>query len=271
MTDPYPSGRNDIRIGTAGYSYEDWRGVFYPAGLPANKMLEYYTGYFQVVELNATYYSIPNINIFKRLAEKTPAPFEFMVKVHQETTHRRLENEKVLGQLLEAVKPLLDQKKLSGFLAQFPYSFKNNDENRRYLVQTKKLIGLHPLFVEFRNYTWLSSSLYDFLKGNNIGYVNVDEPPLKGLLPKQDLVTNEIGYIRMHGRNEKDWWEGQGSARYDYEYNEQELKEWLIHVSNILKKAFKTYIFFNNHPTGKAIKNAAQMMEILKSELSIKS
>lgn len=271
MTDPSPSGRNDIKIGTAGYSYEDWRGVFYPPGLPANKMLEYYTGYFQVVELNATYYSIPNINIFKRLAEKTPAPFEFMVKVHQETTHRRLENEKVLGQLLEAVKPLLDQKKLSGFLAQFPYSFKNNDENRRYLVQTKKLIGLYPLFVEFRNYTWLSSSLYDFLKGNNIGYVNVDEPPLKGLLPKQDLVTNEIGYIRMHGRNEKDWWDGQGSARYDYEYNEQELKEWLIHVSNILKKAFKTYIFFNNHPTGKAIKNAAQMMEILKSELSIKS
>ena len=267
MTDSTPLNKPDIKIGTSGYSYEDWRGAFYPSDLPANKMLEYYTRYFQTVELNATYYTIPKINTFQRLAEKTPAQFEFIVKVHQETTHRRKENDKVIRQLLEAVKPLIDHNKLHGFLAQFPYSFKNNEENRRYLVQTKSLLGDHPMFVEFRNYTWLSSSLHDFLKENNIGYVNVDEPRLKGLLPKQDLVTNKIGYIRMHGRNEKDWWDGQGSARYDYEYNEPELKEWLIHISNILKKTFKSYIFFNNHPTGKAVKNAEQMMEILKSQL----
>jgi uncharacterized protein YecE (DUF72 family) len=254
-----------IKIGTSGYSYEDWRGTFYPPDLPANKMLEYYARYFQTVELNATYYTIPNLNTFRRLAEKTPAQFEFIIKVHQETTHRRQENEKVITQLLEVVKPLNEQKKLHGFLAQFPYSFKNNEENRRYLIQTKNLIGDFPLFVEFRNFTWLANSLPEFLSENNIGYVNVDEPHLRGLLPKQDLVTNDLGYIRLHGRNENDWWGGQGSARYNYEYNEQELKEWLIYVSNILKKTFKTYIFFNNHPTGKAVKNAEQMIEILKT------
>ncbi len=265
MNEADPVEKQIIKVGTSGYSYEDWRGSFYPVDLPANKMLEYYIQYFQTVELNSTYYAIPKISTFQRLTEKTPAQFEFIIKVHQETTHRRQENEKVIKQLVEAVKPLSDQNKLHGFLAQFPYSFKNNEESRHYLVQTKSFLGDYPLFVEFRNYTWLSSSLPDFLKENNIGYVNVDEPPLRGLLPKQDLVTNEIGYIRLHGRNEQDWWNGQGSARYDYEYTEQELREWLIHISNILKKTFKTYIFFNNHPTGKAVKNAEQMMAILKS------
>lgn len=265
MNESMASAKQIIKVGTSGYSYEDWRGSFYPADLPANKMLEYYVRYFQTVELNSTYYTIPLVSTFQRLAEKTPAQFEFIIKVHQETTHRRLENEKAIKQLMEAVKPLDDQNKVHGFLAQFPYSFKNNEENRHYLVQTKSYLGNHPLYVEFRNYTWLAASLPDFLKNNNIGYVNVDEPPLKGLIPKQDLVTAEAGYIRLHGRNEKDWWNGQGSARYDYEYSEQELREWLIHISNILKKTFKTYIFFNNHPTGKAVKNAEQMMAIIKS------
>jgi len=271
MNDPNLNINPIIKIGTSGYSYEDWRGTFYPADLPATKMLEYYVRFFHTVELNATYYTIPKSNTFQRLAEKTPAHFEFIVKAHQETTHRRQENEKVCNQLLAAVKPLGDQNKLFGFLAQFPYSFKNNEENRRYLLQTKSYFGDYPLFVEFRNYTWLSSSLPDFLQENKIGYVNVDEPQLRGLLPRQDLVTNGLGYIRLHGRNEKDWWNGQGSARYDYEYNEEELKEWLIHISRILKKAFKTYIFFNNHPTGKAVKNAEQMIEILKSGLATAS
>jgi uncharacterized protein YecE (DUF72 family) len=265
MNESAPAQKPVIQVGTSGYSYEDWRGPFYPAELPSSKMLEYYSRHFTTVELNSTYYAIPRVSTFQRLAEKTPAHFEFIVKVNQETTHRRQENEKAIKQLLEVVKPIADQKKVHGFLAQFPYSFKNNEQSRHYLVQTKSMLGDYPLFVEFRNYTWLSSSLPDFLKENNIGYVNVDEPPLRGLLPKQDLVTNETGYVRLHGRNQQDWWNGEGSARYDYEYTEQELQEWLIHISNILKKTFKTYIFFNNHPTGKAVKNAEQMMAILKS------
>jgi uncharacterized protein YecE (DUF72 family) len=257
--------REIVKVGTSGYSYEDWRGPFYPADLPSSKMLEYYCSHFSTVELNSTYYNVPRSATFHRLNEKTPVHFEFIVKVNQETTHRRQENEKSISQLLEAVKPLADQNKIQGFLAQFPYSFKNNEDNRRYLARTKSLLGDHPLFVEFRNYTWLTDAIPDFLQEHRIGYVNVDEPPLKGLLPKQDLVTNGTGYIRLHGRNEKNWWDGQGSARYDYEYSEQELREWLIQISSVLKKAFKTYVFFNNHPTGKAVKNAEQMIALLKS------
>ena len=260
----------DIKIGTSGFSYDDWRGVFYPPEIPSGGMLEFYSQYFQTVEINVTYYTIPGLNTFLRLAEKTPATFEFIVKTHQETTHRRKENENSIKNLISNLKPLIESNKFKGFLAQFPYSFKNNEQNRKYLIDTKKFIGDHPLFVEFRNYTWLHSQIPVFLSENNIGYVNVDEPRLRGLLPPQDIISNQTGYIRFHGRNSKDWWQGKGSARYDYEYNQEELKEWLVNISNILKKTYKAYIFFNNHPTGKAVKNAQQMMEILKKEMILK-
>jgi uncharacterized protein YecE (DUF72 family) len=261
----------DLKIGTSGYSYDDWRGPFYPPEIPKNKMLEFYCLYFQVVELNATYYTIPKTSTFERLTQKTPQKFEFIIKVNRETTHIRKENESAIKKLKESLKPLIEAGKFHGFLAQFPYSFKNNEQNRKYLLQTKKLIGDCNLFVEFRNYTWNNEYLPRFLKENNIGYVNVDEPDLKGLLPPQDIATTDLGYIRFHGRNEKDWWDGTNVTRYDYEYTPKELKEWLTNISNVLKKTYKTYIFFNNHPTGKAIKNAQQMMEILKTELALGS
>jgi uncharacterized protein YecE (DUF72 family) len=258
-----------LYLGTSGYSYEDWRAVFYPSDLPSNQMLDYYTNHFNTVEINATYYAIPNYKTFTRMAEKTPDNFHFIVKTHQETTHRRQENESSLLHLTESIQPLIDTGKFFGFLAQFPYSFKNSEQNRKYLIQTRKALGENALFVEFRNFTWLKPQLAAFLSNNDIGYVNVDEPPLKGLLPAQDIVTNKIGYIRLHGRNKGDWWDGKGSARYDYEYEDEELKEWLTNISTILKKTFKTYIFFNNHPGGKAVKNAKEMIEILKSKALI--
>lgn len=253
-----------VRIGTAGYSYEDWREVFYPARLEKPAMLAYYSRFFNTVEINATYYVIPSAATFERLTEKTPQDFEFIVKTHQETTHHRKENAAALARLTDAVHPLITAGKLKGFLAQFPFAFKNIEANRKYLRDTKKLIGHHPLFVEFRHASWNREPLHKFLADNDIGYVNVDEPPLKELLPAQEFVTNNLGYVRFHGRNTDTWWEGKGSARYDYLYRESELEGWLIHISGILKKAFKTYIFFNNHPGGKAVKNAQQMIALIK-------
>ena len=255
-----------LLIGTSGYYYPDWRNVFYPPGLPDNKRLVYYTGYFNIVEINATYYKIPAVQTFQRMVKITPPHFRFMVKTHQETTHRRLENEAALHKLTESVEPLIKAAKFAGYLAQFPYSFKNTEQNRKYLLQTKQILKDAPLFVEFRNSTWVKSQLPEFLKANQIGYVNVDQPQIEGLLPSQDIVTTESGYIRFHGRNAADWWEGKGSARYNYDYKEDELTEWLTNISQILRKTFKTYIFFNNHPNGQAVKNAKQMIEILKSK-----
>ena len=257
----------EVKIGTSGFSYDDWRGAFYPQEISRADMLEYYCQYFPTVEINATYYTIPHYKTFDRLVQKTPHDFEFIVKTHQETTHRRQDNEASLNQLLKAVAPLITSGKLKGFLAQFPYSFKNNEENRLYLAKTKDIIGEFPLFVEFRNYSWNNEQIISFLKSNTIGYVNIDEPSLNGLLPPQEYVSSHAGYIRFHGRNGKDWWDGKGSARYNYEYSEEELRQWLTRIGTILRKTYKSYIFFNNHPQGKAVKNAQQIMEIIKKEV----
>ncbi len=257
------SQNRTIQIGTSGYSYDDWRGPFYPDGMEKKDMLEYYTRHFSTVEINATYYAIPSADVFRRMAEKTPGQFEFIVKTHQETTHRRVENESAFKILTDAVQPLIESGKFRGFLAQFPYSFKNNEASRKYLIETRKYAGNFPLFAEFRHSSWNKPQLIPFMKNHGIGYVNVDEPALEGLIPVQEIATAETGYIRFHGRNKENWWIGQGSARYDYEYKEEELKQWLIHISNLMKKTYKTYIFFNNHPNGKAVKNARQMMSLL--------
>lgn len=256
-----------LRIGTSGYSYEDWRDVFYPPGLPKGKMLDYYSQKFNCVEVNSTYYAIPSPVVFSRMNEKTPDDFGFVVKVHQTTTHQRPLQDDSLHQLRDAVRPLMESQKFSGFLAQFPYSFKNTPENRNYLINIRHNLENIPLFVEFRNWTWDREETYQVLRENRIDYVNVDEPPLRGLLKPQSYLTGEYGYIRFHGRNSADWWNGTNQTRYNYLYSREELTEWMTGISRILKKAYKTYIFFNNHPQGKAIRNAEMLKELMDTYL----
>ena len=256
-----------FKIGTSGYSYQDWKGSFYPEKLAKGDMLNYYAQNFDTVEINSTYYGIPQPAVFFHMAEKTPDDFEFIVKTNQETTHKRIKNETAITQLKESVQPLVEADKFSGFLAQFPYSFKNTPQNREYLQKTKEFAGEHPLFVEFRNWTWNQETIIDFLKENEIGYVNVDQPKLRGLIPPQDFLTTQRGYLRFHGRNEKDWWEGTNVTRYDYLYSKEELNEWMLRIAHLLKRSFKSYIFFNNHPQGQAVKNAFMLKELLEKTL----
>ena len=259
---------HEIRIGTSGYSYEDWRGVFYPPDLPKGEMLTYYARYFNTVEINSTYYSIPHRAVFYHMGRKTPADFDFIVKVHQEVTHIRQQPAQSMSDLIEAIRPLDEMAKFSGFLAQFPYSFKNTPENRDYLVHIKELCGVYPLFVEFRNWTWNQPMVEELLREHEIGYVNVDQPRLRGLLPPQDIVTTDTGYVRFHGRNTKEWWKGTNETRYNYLYTKEELTEWVGRIGNILKRSTRGYIFFNNHPQGKAVQNATLLKEILNDQLT---
>ena len=259
----------EYRIGTSGYSYQDWRGVFYPPDLPDGQMLNYYARYFNTVEINSTYYRIPNRAVFYHLAGKTPDDFDFVVKTHQETTHIRQKPKEAMKELIEAVQPLVEACKFSGFLAQFPYSFKNTPQNRRYLKRIRELAGEYPLFVEFRNWTWNRQEVYQFLREYNLGYVNVDQPRLRGLLPPQHIATTNEGYIRFHGRRRQDWWQGTNETRYNYLYSEEELKEWLGRIASLLKQSTRTHIFFNNHPQGKAVKNALQLKTLLETHLPL--
>jgi uncharacterized protein YecE (DUF72 family) len=104
--------------------------------------------------------------------------------------------------------------------------------------------------------------MYDNFRKNNIGYVAVDEPQLRGLLRPELFNTIDTAYIRLHGRNADKWWDG-GPLRYDYDYSRDELQEWKEKVDKLEDKAKKLFIFFNNCHLGQAVKNAREMMAIL--------
>lgn len=253
----------DIRVGTSGYSFKDWRGTFYPENLRAADMLRYYAEHFNVVEVNSTYYRIPPVRTFQRMAEKTPDGFEFTVKAHSDITHSRENVRESARALQESVQPLIEEGKFGAFLAQFPYSFKFSSENMGYLAEVSRIFEGYPLVVEFRHRSWVRDDVFEFLRENGIGYCCVDEPRLRGLVPPVTLTTGEIGYVRFHGRNAAKWWEGGSSERYDYLYSEEELIEWRPKIEKLAREANKTYLFFNNCHNGQAAINAQMMLDIL--------
>ncbi len=252
----------EIRIGTSGYSFEDWRGNFYPAQIEKGKMLDHYQAYFNTVEINSTYYRIPHQAVIFNMVKKTRPEFEFLIKANQSLTHQRKEIEEPTQEFMEVIRPMVDRGQLKGILAQFPWSFKCSRANLDYLGICRELTRPHPLFVEFRNDSWMSKLTYEFMKEKGIGYVSVDGPRLRGLLPPELITIGDTAYIRLHGRNAEQWWGG-GNLRYDYLYNETELQEWKEKLDRLKGDAKKAFIFFNNCHLGQAVKNARQMMRML--------
>ncbi len=252
----------DIKIGTSGYSFEDWKGPFYPADIKKGKYLDYYVKYFPTVEINSTYYRIPHPAVMANIEKKTPENFEFIVKTPNTLTHKRKGITEAVKQYHECLKPMHESGKLKGLLAQFPYSFKFAAVNLDYIKNCRELLQPHELFIEFRHDSWVNRTMYETFKNNNIGYVAVDEPPLRGLLSPDLFNTTETAYIRLHGRNAEQWWSG-GALRYDYDYSDEELEEWKKKIEKMKDKAKKLYIFFNNCHLGQAVKNAREMMQKL--------
>lgn len=255
----------EVRIGTSGYSFKDWRGNFYPDQIDSGKMLDHYVNYFPTVEINSTYYRIPHPAVMNNIARKAPKGFDFMIKVPQSLTHQRTNLEKDIAQFQEAIKPFAERQILSGLLAQFPYSFKFSQDALDYLAICNEAMAPHQLYVEFRHNGWVNRGLYDRLKQEQIGYVCVDEPQLRGLLKPDLFATTDTAYIRLHGRNAEQWWEG-GALRYDYLYNKNELEGWLEKIRKIARKVKRLYVYFNNCHEGQAVKNALDFQETLKGE-----
>jgi uncharacterized protein YecE (DUF72 family) len=253
-----------IRIGTCGYSFADWVGAFYPPGTAKGDMLAHYAQHFDTVEVNSTYYRIPHPLVLHKMEQKTGAGFEFVIKANQEMTHKSSQDPALYRSFQEVLEPIKEAGKFAGVLFQFPWKFKNTAENRAHLAFLKDTFGDDPLHVEFRHDSWIRDEVFEFLKVAGLGYCSVDEPQLKGLLPPLAKLTSDIGYVRLHGRNAKNWW-GRGTGdRYDYLYNKEELQEWVHKIRQLEEKAKKVYVFFNNCHAGQAAKNAQLMQEMLR-------
>jgi uncharacterized protein YecE (DUF72 family) len=253
-----------VLIGTSGYSFPDWVGPFYPPGTRSGDFLTYYSRFFDAVEVNSTYYHIPHPRVIEMMERKTPPGFHFVVKLHQSMTHERSLEPTRVREFLAALEPLKAAGKYDGLLAQFPWGFKRGPDSLSHLDALRAALPGEPLFVEFRNASWMVPDLGPWLEKLGLGYCSVDEPRLSGLVPPVTLVTGPDAYVRLHGRNADNWW-GRGTGdRYDYDYSEQELKEWLKKVTELAAKARRTYLFFNNCHAGQAARNAKLMQELMR-------
>ncbi len=272
-------------IGCSGWSYDDWVGRFYPADLAKKKgeWLGYYSRFFPTVEINSTFYRVPNEFMVKSWIErgKQKSGFEFSVKLPQVVTHESIlkaDAEKAAQQASSfeniCIKPLADAGLLGGVLVQLTPYFRR--EGRESLVKLRALFDmldtdLFDYAVEFRHRTWLnergnelSPDALEILQEFRVANVIVDGP---GFPPTRSL-TAKHAYVRFHGRNYDIWFKEESEDdyrinRYDYLYSVDQLEAWKPRLLEVISNSQKARIYFNNHGRSKAVRNAFQMMDLL--------
>lgn len=261
-----------IMVGTSGFSYADWKGVFYPPETPKTAMLPYYATQFPVVELDYTYYAMPTARTLQGMSEKTPETFQFCVKTHQSITHApdatSDEFDSACRVFCRALAPLRDDGKLACVLAQFPWGFRPAERSWEQLQRLRDNMKDLPLVIEFRNVAWVVKETFYRLHDLDYGFCCVDEPALKGLFPPLAYATSKVGYIRFHGRNAAKWWNAkEGWERYNYLYSQEELMEWLPKIHHVAERADRTYVLMNNCHAGHAVVNACMIQELIREIL----
>lgn len=257
----------EIYIGTSGYSYPDWRGVLYPRGLKSGDFLPCYARRFVFTELNFSYYRQPLPEQCRQFLNQTPQDFLFTLKAHQSLTHLRGPGwEEAAALFREGINPLVETRRLGAVILQFPYSFGYTRENRLYLARLlERLEGL-PVAVEFRKQEWQNPSVRKGLRERKAAEVITDSPELPGLPEAQISLTSDWGYIRFHGRNADNWWDGDNVSRYDYNYSGPELAGWVDSIGKMVQKTRRLFIAFNNHRKGQAVENALTLRGMLEEK-----
>jgi uncharacterized protein YecE (DUF72 family) len=249
-----------VWVGTSGFSYSDWVGPFYPAGTRPERMLAYYCRRFPLVELNFSFYRLPTRLQLARLAEQTPAGFQFLVKVPRTISHEQDPGELAAFRL--AVDELKARNRLLGVLAQFPQAFHNRLENREWLADVTAELAPYSPAVEFRHPSWFGPKVRTWLGERNVDLVAVDAPDLPGLYPSGLVQSTARVYVRFHSRNAAKWYQSD-KQRYDYSYTDEEMTEWLTALSGAAARTERALLLFNNCHRSQAVQNARRMQELL--------
>lgn len=269
----------NIFIGTAGFSYKDWEGIVYPKDLKKRKVhpLEYLAQYFNCCEINTSFYGHIKPEIGKQWTSMVSAvnpDFQFTAKLNKAFTHSPIAM--VQSTSAETIRPQTEDEalakagldsigdRLGALLIQFPISFKKTPENLAYLNQLLKKFAAYPLVVEVRHSTWNDPELFAQLAGQGVGFANIDQPILGKAIRPSEHVTSHVGYVRLHGRNYKEWFESESrNERYNYLYKRHELEDWAERIEEICRNATKTFVITNNHPNGQAAVNALELKQLL--------
>ena len=278
---------HQVRIGTAGWSYKDWEGVFYPSGMSRRKQypLEYLARFFDTTEINTSFYGPIKPELAKLWCRKVAAVnprFLFTAKLYRAFTHSPIAvmeptsaatiraTDEDEARTREGLDAIAAEGKLGALLIQFPVSFKNTALNREYLDQLLRQFIEYPRVVEVRHASWNDAATLAAFTQKNVGFCNIDQPLLGRSLAPTEHVTAPLAYVRLHGRNYDQWFDsdnrdrnGSVNDRYNYLYNAKELAGWKARIQNVAEKAQTTYVITNNHFESKAGVNALELKAML--------
>jgi uncharacterized protein YecE (DUF72 family) len=262
----------DIMVGPAGWSYADWRGRVYPEGAGTKfDTLALIAKYFDTVEVNSSFYYAPKPETARRWLQRIAhnPHFIFTAKLHKVFTHRRErlkpEDERLFR---EGVDPLMEAGKLGALLIQFPWSFKNEVDERVYLDQLVAKFKDYPLVVELRHESWNNPRILQTLEELGVSLCDIDQPQFANSIKPSAEVTSPVGYIRLHGRNYQNWFREEANVmeRYDYLYSRDELDPWIDRIREVSDKAKQTFVITNNHARGQSLVNAFEILAQLEEE-----
>ncbi len=259
-----------IRFGPAGWEYDDWAGKVYPRPAPRGfDRLAHLSRFFGTVEVNATFYRPFPAEVAARWCERVrDAPtFRFGAKVHRRFTHEReAYGAAEVAEARAALDRLQAEGRLGAALLQFPWSFRRDEAAEEWLRGLFRAFAGLPLVLEVRHASWDDPAVRAELDEAGVGIVNVDQPRFRGSLGPAAAVTAAVAYVRVHGRNHRDWFrQGAGrDARYDYLYRAEELEPWAARVREMAAspRAPDVYVVTNNHFRGQAPANA-KMLEAM--------
>jgi uncharacterized protein YecE (DUF72 family) len=271
------SDQQKIRIGVCAWSFDEWRGSFYPPDLPESEWLEFYARYFPAVEVDSTFYSAPSENTVRRWAEMTPVSFRFSCKLPREITHicRLRDCTAELSSFLRAVEPL--ESKLQVILIQLPPSFTPKDGRqvlRKFLVQLPK--GFR-FAIEFRHAGWHRPQIIRLLEQQRICWVWADTSPLneRNLAPFEFLpLTTDFFYLRLLGDYTTKY---SADGKYIHRYHkllwkrEAALESWSLKIQRHLADARSVWAFVSNHFEGFGPETAQRLAQRLGYELPLPS
>ncbi|MBI4378033.1 MAG: DUF72 domain-containing protein [Nitrospinae bacterium] len=234
-------------IGTSGWSYDHWTGIFYPSDLKPYGRLAFYINNFNSVEINNTFYHLPSMSAFKGWKESAPKGFIYALKGSRFITHmKKLKDpEESLNLFLERASLLKNN--LGPILFQLPPHWKRNLSR---LEEFIKFLPDNRLFAfEFREPSWFNKGVYDLFRERGIALCIYHMPEFESPLE----VTAKFVYIRFHGTE----------FLYGGRYSKDELSRWADKVKEFIKMGKDVYVYFNNDAYGYAVINAKELMEMV--------
>lgn len=261
-----------LRFGPAGWMYKDWEGIVYPRPKPPRfDPLRHIAEFFDAVEINSTYYGPPVAKTaaswVRRVEEHER--FRFTAKLWKRFTHERDRawTTVEVDQVRAGFDVMMESGHLGAVLLQFPWSFRRTDENREWLGDVVRTFREYPLVVEVRHSSWLAPEFLRGLEEEGIGFVNIDQPLYHDSIGPTAHATSHVGYVRVHGRNYKDWFREKAPVeqRYNYLYLPDELKPWAERAKEIASEPAtrEVYVITNNHYKGKAVASALMLKSMV--------